>query len=220
MQMQGVKIHGADFSRAQRSHWALRELGLDATIERVPVPIDVRTGAIFAEEPEKAAEYRLMHPDARMPVLATPGNEYTLFESLAINYYLAKEAGGPLAPEDTQEEARVMQWSIWVIANCEDACVNLSFAGMMRDPEKAAARKAPLFEKLARPFAALDAHLSRQQYLLGDDRWSIADLNVAAILDWGVKAGMPMDEYPHLGRWVDESFARPAYLAETQSPKL
>eukprot|EP01046_Picozoa_sp_COSAG06_P100603 COSAG06_NODE_46725_length_344_cov_1.310204_2_plen_40_part_01 len=40
--MEGVKIHGADFSRAQRSHWAMRELGLDTVIERVQVPIDVR----------------------------------------------------------------------------------------------------------------------------------------------------------------------------------
>lgn len=219
--MEGVKIHGADFSRAQRSHWAMRELGLDTVIERVQVPIDVRTGAIWADDPAKAQHYReALHPDSRMPVLATPGDEFTLFESLAINYYLAKEAGGPLAPKDTQEEARVMQWSLWVLANCEDACVNLSFAGMMRDKEKAAARKAPLFKALERPFAALDGHLSRHTFLLGDDRWTIADLNVASILDWGIKAGMPMEAYPQLAQWAEESFARPAYSAETQSPRL
>ena len=184
------------------------------------VPIDVRTGAIWADNPEKAQHYReVLHPDSRMPVLATPGEQFTLFESLAINYYLAKEAGGPLAPKDTQEEARVMQWSLWVIANCEDACVNLSFAGMMRNKEKAAARKAPLFESLARPFAALDGHLSRHKYLLGDDRWTIADLNVASVIDWGIKAGMEMEKYPHLALWAEDSFARPAYSAETRSPK-
>ena len=199
----------------------MRELGLDTAIWREQVPIDVRTGAIFAEEPEKAQFYReRLHPDSRMPVLATDGEEYTLFESLAINYFLAKEAGGPLAPQDVEEEARVMQWSIWTIANCEDACVNLSFAGMMRNKEKAEARKKPLFESLERPFTALDLHLSQNAYLLGDERWSIADLNVVSIIDWGIKAGMDMGPFPHLSKWYEESVARPAFSAETQTPKL
>ena len=54
----------------------MRELGLDTAIFREQVPIDVRTGAIFADEPEKAQFYReRLHPDSRMPVLATDGDD-------------------------------------------------------------------------------------------------------------------------------------------------
>ena len=53
---------------------------------------------------------------------------------------------------------------------------------MMRNKEKAEARKKPLFESLERPFTALDLHLSQNAYLLGDERWSIADLNVVSIV--------------------------------------
>merc|ERR1712070_518951 len=99
------------------------------------------------------------HPDVRMPVLSTPEEKFTLFESLAINYYLAKKAGGPLAPNSLEEEARIMQWSVWVIVNCEASCVNLMFAGMMKSKEKQAARKAELFKALERPFGALNTWL-------------------------------------------------------------
>ena len=219
----GTKIYGSDFSRAARSHWALRELGLDSTVARVDVPIDVRTGKIYADDEEMAKFYReRLHPDSRMPVLATPDEAYTLFESLAINYYLAKKAGGPLAPRDMEEEARIMQWSIWVIANCEDACVKLMFAGMARDKAKAAKRKAPLFKALVRPFEALDRHLSRSEFLLGgvDRGWTIADLNVASIISWGIEAGMELQQFPSLRKWWEATIARPAYAAKTLSPKL
>jgi|EP01047_Picozoa_sp_COSAG01_P067528 glutathione S-transferase len=87
-----MKIWGSDFSRAQRSHWALRELGLE--MPRVDVPIDVRTGKIYADDAEMARFYRTrLHPDSRMPVLSGPDEEFTLFESLAINFYCAKKHG-------------------------------------------------------------------------------------------------------------------------------
>jgi glutathione S-transferase len=120
------------------------------------------------------------------------------------------KCSGPLAPRSIEEEARVMQWSIWVVAQCEDACVNLMFAGMMRNPQKQAARKASLFQKLERPFGALDRYLSTHRYLLGDERWSIADLNVASIIEWGIDAGMVLEPYPALRRWWAETLARPA----------
>ena len=82
-----------------------------------------------------------------------------LFESLAINFYLAKKRGGPLAPASVEEEAQVMQWAIWTIGHCEDSCVGLSFASFMRNPEKRAKRQAALRKAMGRPLKALDRSL-------------------------------------------------------------
>lgn len=197
----------------------MRELGLDTVVARKDVPIDLRTGRLFPKDDAKLTHYRNhIHPDARQPALVSGDGHYTLFESLAINYYLAKQVpSSPLCPKTAEEEARVMQWAIWIHANAEAACVNLMFAGMMRNKEKQAKRKAELFKQLERPFGALNTWLSSHRYLLGDERWSIADLNVATVIEWGIAAGMDLGKYPALARWWKESTSRPAYSAKTKS---
>ena len=87
------------------------------------------------------------------------------------------------AAQKLEEEARMMQWSIWVHAQCEDAAGQLMFATLMRNKEKQAARAKPLVARLQRPLAALNTWLGSHKYMLGDDRWTIADLNVASVLD-------------------------------------
>ena len=42
-----------------------------------------------------------------------------LFESLAINLYLAKTYGGALYPADRGGEAQAWQWSVWAISEIE-----------------------------------------------------------------------------------------------------
>ena len=55
---------------------------------------------------------------------------------------------------------------------------------MMRNAEKKAARQKPLKEGLQRPFASLDRWLTKNKYMLGDSRWSIADLNVCSVIQY------------------------------------
>ena len=210
--MDDIVLWGGESSRAFRSHWALRELGINDQIKRQHVDIDLRTGVIFPKDENAAAHYRdNLHPDSRQPSMQGR-NGFTLFESLAINYYLAKRCNHPeLAPRNLEEEARVMQWSIWTITYCEDNCVNLMFSNMMRNAEKKAARQKPLKEGLQRPFASLDRWLAKNKYMLGDSRWSIADLNVCSVIQWGIQGGMDLTPYPNLARWWKESSSRPLF---------
>lgn len=216
-----VKIWGADFSRARRSHWAMRELGLDDQIEREDVPINVTNGQLYGKDDDAKREfYRTkLHPNSQMPVMRGPqhGEGYTLFESLAINYYLVKQHGGPLGPQSVEEEAKIMQWSVWVISQCESACVNLMFSGMMKNKEKQAERRVPLLKSLERPLAALETWCSSHKYMLGDDRWSIADLNVASVLQWGFENGVDISQFPNMNKWYQESISRPAFGAKMKS---
>ncbi len=59
--------------------------------------------------------------------------------------------------------------------------------------------------------------LSGREHLLGD-RFTVGDLNVAAIFAWGKMARLDLGAFPGVKRWLDSSFARPAYRKVTGRP--
>ena len=74
---------------------ALEELGLDYSVQ----PIDITAGR------QKTPEYLAINPNGRTPALVD--GDLTLFESLAINLYLARRYDGGLWPSALEDEARV-----------------------------------------------------------------------------------------------------------------
>ena len=89
--MDDIVLWGGESSRAFRSHWALRELGINDQIKRQHVDIDLRTGVIFPKDEKAAAHYRdNLHPDSRQPSMQGR-NGFTLFESLQLIIILQKD---------------------------------------------------------------------------------------------------------------------------------
>ena len=76
-----LRIYGAPRSRTFRVMWAAEELGLP--YENIPVD--------FAEGSKQPA-FLAINPNGRIPAIDDEG--FVLFESLAINMYLAKKHGG------------------------------------------------------------------------------------------------------------------------------
>ena len=52
----------------------------------------------------RTPEYLAVNPNGEIPAIDDDG--LVLWESMAINLYLAKKYGGPLAPETLEEDAR------------------------------------------------------------------------------------------------------------------
>lgn len=221
LKLDNLRVWGGEGGRSNRAHWGLRELGLDDKIERQNVP-QGGNGGLYPKDEKQREEYRnKLHPDLRVPVLSegpNHGEGFSLFESLAINYYLAKQTNSPLGPKNVEEEARIMQWSIWIHAQCENQALGLFMANMGKDKAKNEERKAPLKKQLERPIGALNTWLGGHKYMLGDDRWSIADLNVASVLRWAFEAGFDLGPYPNVARWWKETSERPSFTAKTKSP--
>ena len=92
---------GAPNSSAGRTHWLLEELGVPYEYRRVQ----------FAEKP---ADFLAVSPGGKVPALKD--GDIELFESMAINGYLAEKYGPELAGRDNAERARIWQWSLWSIA--------------------------------------------------------------------------------------------------------
>ena len=63
---------------------------------------------------------------------------------------------------------------------------------------------------LAAPFKVLDAAVAQQPYLLGDD-FTVADLNVAAVISRAIE--MDLRAVPNLKAWLTRCLERPAARA-------
>lgn len=194
-----LKIYGVAQSRAIRVLWMAKELGIQ--FEHVQQQ--------FAGD--KGADFLKVNPNGRIPAIDDDG--FALFESMAINLYLAKKHDKGLAPKGLQEEALATQWSFWVMTEIEKTLLNAMFSarGMMgnaKDPAKAAAYLA----ELDKPFAVLNGHLVGKEYLVGN-RFTVADLNVASVLTWARPAGVEFAKYPTMDAWLQRCLGRPAFAA-------
>lgn len=192
----GLTIYGVAQSRAIRVLWMAHEL--DIPFEHVQQS--------FAGE--KSAQFLAVNPNGRVPAIDDDG--FKLFESLAINLYLAKKHDKGLAPKDLKEDALAMQWSLWVMTEVEKSLLNAMFftrgiMGNPKDPDKAAAYVA----ELQKPLAVLDASLAGKQFLMGN-RFTVADLNVAAVLSWAPGAKLDLSAFTNLSAWLTRCLSRPA----------
>jgi glutathione S-transferase len=193
-----ITLYGAMASRAHRTVWMLKELGLP--FQHVPTH--------FMDGSTRKPEFLALNPNGRVPVLSDDG--FLIHESMAINLYLARKYGGPLAPQGLHEEALATQWSLWVVTEVEKPLLLASahrklFAEGQHDEEQAQMAIA----KLDRPFKVLDAHLARRPHLLGE-RFTVADLNVATVMDLAPQCGIALRDWPHVDEWHRRCLARPA----------
>jgi glutathione S-transferase len=192
-----LRIYGIARTRAFRALWIADELGLD--YEHLPIEI--------GDAGARAPEFLAINPNGRLPVIVDDG--FVLFESLAITLYLAKKhSNGKLYPGTSETEARAWQWSFWAIAEV-DRGVNIWSLHAVRLPpaERDAAKHDEALKILAAPFRVLDAAVAKQNYLLGDE-FTVADLNVAAVISRAVD--IDLSALPNLKAWLMRCLDRPA----------
>jgi glutathione S-transferase len=200
-----LKIYGVARSRAARVLWMAKELGLDYEHVRVD----------FATGETRQPAHLALNPNGHIPVI--DDNGFILWESMAINLYLAKKYGaGGLYPSRLEDEARAWQWSLWGMTEVErpvlTAMMNRAiFPENQRDAATADAAE----ETLAQPLQVLDGVLGPTPYLLGE-RFTVADLNVASILAWARPAQIDMSAFPKVAEWLRICAERPAARAVRQ----
>jgi glutathione S-transferase len=195
-----LKIYGIPRSRASRVIWAAEELGIE--YENIPVH--------FADE-AKTPEYLAINPNGKVPAIDDDG--LILFESMAITLYLAKKHDKGLWPKTAADEARTLQWTFWAMTEAEAPIVTALQNRVILPEEKRDAALADAAAKQAMaPLKVLDQALAKTAYLLGD-RFTIVDLNVAAVAGAARRAKIDLDQLPHLSRWLDSCVERPAAFA-------
>jgi glutathione S-transferase len=195
-----MKLFGQARSRASRSLWMLEEIGIP--YEHVPVRPYTQS---------RSAEYLRINPNGRIPSLDDDG--FVLWESLAINLYLAENyAGVPLWPTSAKDRARAYQWSFWAANEIEPRIVTIAKSLSKKSPDATAV--APGLEQLAAALRVLEGEL-QGAFLLGD-AFTVGDLNLASTLrepgEQGVSgiAAIDLAPFPNVARWLDRCSERPA----------
>ena len=193
----GVKIYGIPGSRADRSLWAIEETGIEYE--------HIKTN--FGEE-SKANEYLEINPNGRIPALVD--GDLKLFESMAINLYLAKHYASDLYPTDPGDEAKANQWSVWAISEIEPLQMQIVIQKFFVPKDQQDQGTIDQASKnLVRPLKVLDEALRENDYLLGQS-FSVADLNVAGVLLLLKAVKFDFDAFQNASVWLDKCHARPA----------
>jgi len=193
-----IQVYGVPLSRAFRPLWMLEELGLP--YENVPTN--------FATGDTRRPEFLKLNPNGHVPVLVDDG--VTLFESMAINLYLARKYDRGLWPKDVADEGRAYQWSFWAITELEEPLLTLLMHSALlpaaqRDPARAEDAK----KRLAKPLAVLEGALAGRSHLLGD-AFGVADLNVASVLVWARMLRFDLSPWSAVASWLGRCADRPA----------
>ena len=193
----GIKIYGIPGSRADRSLWAIEETGIEYE--------HIKTN--FGEE-SKANEYLEINPNGRIPALVD--GDLKLFESMAINLYLAKHYASDLYPTDPGDEAKANQWSVWAISEIEPLQMQIVIQKFFVPKDKQDQAVIDQASKgLVRPLKVLDHALRDSDYLFGE-KFSIADLNVAGVMLLLKAVNFDFDPFQNVSAWIDKCHARPA----------
>ncbi len=203
--MNKPKLFGISSSRALRAIWGIEETGIE--YEHVPVTYGADS---------KEGDYLAVNPNGRIPALID--GDLHLFESMAINLYLAKRYGGSLYPSSAADEAIVWQWSVWAISEIEPLQMQIVIQRIFTPADK---RNPKVIEgatnSLQRPLKVLDAALNGRDWLVGE-AFSVADLNVAAVMHLMKMIGFDYSGHANVQRWADACYARPALARALAKP--
>jgi len=157
----------------------------------------------------QGAEYLQLNPNARIPTLVD--GDLVLWESMAINLYLAQKYEGPMHCPGPEVLGLAAQWSFWAMLETEALLLDLL---QHRAVLPEFARDASHAERdellLKKPLGVLNDALAGHDYLVGNG-FTVADVNVASILVWGKMARLNLLNHPEVARWFDACLARPAY---------
>jgi glutathione S-transferase len=207
-----LKIYGVYRSRATRNIWLCGEMGVP--FESVPVVQANRVAnPLAADAPlnTKSPAFLAVNPAGAIPAIEDDG--LVLAESLAINLYLARKHGGPLAPASLAEEGLMAQWTLWAATMVEPHSINILYHRVAkpvaeRDPKLVDAA----IEALRGPVGLLDAALAKTGFVVGN-RFTVADINVSEVLRYAMAAPELFASAANVKAWLSACHARPAFKA-------
>jgi glutathione S-transferase len=207
-----LTIYGVYRSRASRNIWLATELGMP--FKHVPVMQLYRLAGPEAAKGvlnTKSPEFLKVNPNGHVPSIDDDG--LILHESLAINLYLAKKHGGPLAPAGAAEDGLMTMWALWAATEVEGNALTVLNHRVARPPAERDAKLAQAaIEALRAPFAVLDKELAATGFLVAG-RFTVADINTAEVVRYAMAAPELFEAAPRVKAWLAAAHARPAFKA-------
>lgn len=197
-----ITLWGHGSGRAMRVHWVLQEFGLDYEVR----PIQARTGETQTDA------YTALNPKQKIPTLQH--GDLVLTESPAIVAYIADAFEPPAgfhAPREPAGRAKVNEWCAFVSMELD---AHTLYVIRRHEALKAIYGPAPEAVASAREYylkqlnAVAPRVAAADAYLFGD-AFSIADILLMTVLDWGRNYGIELP--PALADYQLRVDKRPAY---------
>jgi len=169
----------------------------------------------FDQQEQKSADYLKINPNGRIPAIVDRDNDnFAVFESGAILYYLAEKTG-QLLPQDAKGRSVVLQWLMFQMGGVGpmQGQANVFYRYF---PEKIPAVITRYQNETRRLYEVLNTRLEQVEYLAGD--YSIADIATYPWLSVHEWAGVSVEGLSALQRWMQAMSARPAVQKGLQIP--
>jgi len=194
-----LKLYGQYRSRAFRVAWLCKESNIPYEHQNVTINVEGATC--------KDPAYVALNPNARVPTIDDDG--VVMWESGAINLYLADKYRSPLWPADAKGRSRMYQWAFFVANDVEANMITVMQHRVMFPPEK---RNAALADdadaKLQPRLKVMDEFLKTNKFF-GGDKWTMADFMVASVCYSFFVMKYDLSKYQHFQKWLMASLERP-----------
>lgn len=197
-----IKIYGIARSRALRTLWMAKELGIPFDLVEVP------PGVKGSRKPE----YLRLNPNGQVPFIDDGG--VIIWESMAINLYLAKKHGAPLGPKNLAEDGQMTMWGFWTVNEIEPHAIAILYnTAELPVADRNSSAVTAALNALSAPLAVLETKLKDGGGYLVGQRFTVADLNAICCLFYLRFAPQALADRPAIRAWYDGGMARPANRA-------
>ncbi|XBS68047.1 glutathione transferase GstA [Acerihabitans sp. KWT182] len=186
------------------AHIALREAGLDFTIEKV----DSRT-----KKTEHGEDYLAINPKGKVPALLLDDGT-VLTEVVAIVQYLADQVPDRhlIPPAGTLSRYQAMEWLNYVASELHKGLSPLFDKQLPPDYRQQTE------EQMEGKLLYLERELAGQDYLLGS-RFSVADAYLFTMLTWADRLGFDLSYTPSVAQFYQRIKSRPTVAAALQAER-
>lgn len=170
-------------------------------------PVNIGKGEQFTPE------FLAISPNNRMPAIVDHeplggDGPIAIFESGACLLYLAEKAG-KFMPPDVRGRYQVMQWLMWQMGGLGPmAGQNGHF--LLYAPEKISYAIERYGKEVDRLYGVLDTQLGKTGAFVAGSEYSVADMAIFPWVRTHKAQQVDLDKFPHVRRWYDALFLRPA----------
>jgi len=185
-----------------------------AVAKHTGIDVDIEYLDLFEGDTQQPA-FQALNPNAMVPALVD--GDVTLWESNAINQYLAEKAEDhALFPQQLALRSDIVRWQFWELAHFNQAFGTLAFESVAKPSFMGAEGNQPVIswakDQLYRFASVLNNHMEGRAYVVGDNI-TLADYSMIHVEFF--KEAVPFDwtPFPHLNAYFDRMRQSPHWAA-------